>query len=434
MGNDIELKIDARPFAQDPLRMRLLPSATVGDLRRAIASDLPLLDLNTVKLLGTKGRSIKFSSVNPEELVLDVVGNHDGKALKFKLMASTREGVTSIQQSRELAGLPSFDHEEQRARRRQETVPTTLKLEETRFKSFKPWEPSGMKLFPEPSEALKLLHRISMDAGILGVMKKHNWRVGTLSELPPEGYVGVSPVCVLGLNRNAGQEICLRLRTDDLQGFRRYDRIRETLIHELAHNVFPNHDRDFKELNSKLNKEMKEMDWRNSPEAKTVSGSRASSFAPTLIQTSQEGQGITKGKITGFATNSRAKSGKELNPKEAAAAAAEKRAIKAGLRSHPIERGPDKPSSPPQKGEEVEYRQRDGSWIPAKVIAVDFAIMPPSYAIEMINESGEIVHRDTELNRLRKIEKNVHELEIQGLGHHHVGTEAAEDKVKFELE
>ena len=55
--------------------------------------------------------------------------------------------------------------------------------------------------------------------------------------MPPEGKVGVSPVCILGVNINAGQEISLRLRTDDLRGFRRYDRIRETLIHELAHMV-----------------------------------------------------------------------------------------------------------------------------------------------------------------------------------------------------
>ena len=49
-------------------------------------------------------------------------------------------------------------------------------------------------------------------------MAKHRWRVGLLSEMPPEGYVGVDPVCILGFNRNRGQEISLRLRTDDLKG------------------------------------------------------------------------------------------------------------------------------------------------------------------------------------------------------------------------
>ncbi len=42
------------------------------------------------------------------------------------------------------------------------------------------------------------------------------------------------------------------MRTDDLKGFRRYDRIRETLIHELAHMVWGEHDANFKELNSQV--------------------------------------------------------------------------------------------------------------------------------------------------------------------------------------
>ena len=36
--------------------------------------------------------------------------------------------------------------------------------------------------------------------------------------------------------RPQGQEISLRLRTDDMRGFRKYLKIRETLVHELAHN------------------------------------------------------------------------------------------------------------------------------------------------------------------------------------------------------
>ena len=49
--------------------------------------------------------------------------------------------------------------------------------------------------------------------------------------------MGVSAVCILGYNRNKGQEICLRLRTDDYAGFRKYLAIRKTLVHELTHNV-----------------------------------------------------------------------------------------------------------------------------------------------------------------------------------------------------
>jgi len=40
-----------------------------------------------------------------------------------------------------------------------------------------------------------------------------------------------------------------------LQGFRNYERIRETLVHELTHNVWRDHDNSFKELNSRLLRE-----------------------------------------------------------------------------------------------------------------------------------------------------------------------------------
>jgi hypothetical protein len=51
---------------------------------------------------------------------------------------------------------------------------------------------------------------------------------------------------IADLHALAGQEISLRLRTDDLKG------IRETLIHELAHMVWGDHDDNFKELNSQV--------------------------------------------------------------------------------------------------------------------------------------------------------------------------------------
>lgn len=48
-------------------------------------------------------------------------------------------------------------------------------------------------------------------------MMAHRYRVGMLSEMPPQGKVGISSVCLLGVNILAGREISLRLRTDDLQ-------------------------------------------------------------------------------------------------------------------------------------------------------------------------------------------------------------------------
>ena len=52
--------------------------------------------------------------------------------------------------------------------------------------------------------------------------------------LTDDAQVGVSDVCVMGLNENHGQTIRLRLRTDDLQGFRKSLSIKKVyLIHIL---------------------------------------------------------------------------------------------------------------------------------------------------------------------------------------------------------
>lgn len=71
----------------------------------------------------------------------------------------------------------------------------------------------------------------------------------------------MSPVCILGVNINRGQEITLRLCTDDLLGFRPFERIRETLIHELAHMEVSDHNNEFKALNSALTREAAAADW-----------------------------------------------------------------------------------------------------------------------------------------------------------------------------
>ncbi|KAJ0401213.1 hypothetical protein ATCC90586_010166 [Pythium insidiosum] len=82
-----------------------------------------------------------------------------------------------------------------------------------------------------------------------------------LAEMYPDGKVGVDPVCVLGLNQNKGQKILLRLRTDDLKGFRKFLSIKKVLYHELAHNVHSEHDNDFYQLMRQIEKECGELDW-----------------------------------------------------------------------------------------------------------------------------------------------------------------------------
>ncbi|KAL3670206.1 hypothetical protein V7S43_004519 [Phytophthora oleae] len=131
-----------------------------------------------------------------------------------------------------------------------------------------------LKNFADADKAQEVLEKLANDRGILAVMAKHKWSVGVLAEMPPDGKVGVDPVCVLGLNQNKGQKILLRLRTDDLLGFRKFLSIKKVLFHELSHNVHSEHDNKFYQLMRQVEKECNELDWTNSGGA-AVGGSGA---------------------------------------------------------------------------------------------------------------------------------------------------------------
>ncbi|KAI9501466.1 hypothetical protein GGI25_002008 [Coemansia spiralis] len=125
---------------------------------------------------------------------------------------------------------------------------TSKPLEYT-FRSFEPLT------LPSSQAALELLHRLAHDEGVRQVMQKHKYSVGVLRELHP------SERTILGYNRNRGEVIALRLRTDALDGFRDYLSIRQVLMHELAHMVWDEHDENFNKLNSQHCREVVELDW-----------------------------------------------------------------------------------------------------------------------------------------------------------------------------
>ena len=186
--------------------------------------------------------------------------------------------------------------------------------------------PAGIR--PPASAALRMLHRLARDPGILGIMRKHKWRVPLLAEMHPEGKVGVSEACVLGYNVNAGQEIHLRLRTDDLRGFRRYQRVRETLVHELTHNVWSAHDDNFKTFCSQLTRECATFDWKQSGRstARTLSGADPRSSDDEESWSEDEAMAATRassGRTLGGGQKSDAA---EVDPRAAAGRAAARRA------------------------------------------------------------------------------------------------------------
>lgn len=91
-------------------------------------------------------------------------------------------------------------------------------------------------------------------------MAKHKFSVGVLTEMNPAEHT-THESKTLGLNRNGGEVIELRLRTDAYDGYRDYRTIRETLCHELAHNVHSEHDRKFWDLTGQIEKEVERGDW-----------------------------------------------------------------------------------------------------------------------------------------------------------------------------
>mmetsp|Transcript_26867 Transcript_26867/g.32621 ORF Transcript_26867/g.32621 Transcript_26867/m.32621 type:complete len:671 (+) Transcript_26867:207-2219(+) len=194
------------------------------------------------------------------------------------------------------------------------------------FGSYKVLEArAGRELTPPETEAKQLLYRLASDPGIVGIMHKHKWAVGELTEMPPEGKVGVSAVCLLGYNRNQGQEISLRLRTDDMKGFRKYDVIIKTLLHELAHMVWSEHDNNFKSLDSQLNKEYNSIHSHRQG-GSTVSGSAPAEAAEFAHNWDQDGGYDSDDAMTATKASSGSKLGraietsfdKSMDPREAA--------------------------------------------------------------------------------------------------------------------
>lgn len=100
---------------------------------------------------------------------------------------------------------------------------------------------------PHAFEARALLELLATDPGVVAILKSRELVVGTLGEMDPiddrlmqakarEG------ACLLGYNTNMGMRIDVKLRTDDLVGFRPYPELASTLIHELSHNWVADHD------------------------------------------------------------------------------------------------------------------------------------------------------------------------------------------------
>ncbi|CAL5870694.1 uncharacterized protein PFLUO_LOCUS4934 [Penicillium psychrofluorescens] len=112
-----------------------------------------------------------------------------------------------------------------------------------------------LSYLPQPERSLAFLTRLRDDRGIRAAMAKHKFSVPLLTEMNPIEHTTMESR-TLGLNRNKGEVIELRLRTDAYDGYRDYRTIRKTLCHELAHCVFGEHDRNFWDLTTQIEREV----------------------------------------------------------------------------------------------------------------------------------------------------------------------------------
>jgi len=236
-------------FRGVPHALSLSPATTLAELH-LLLGELTGVPPALQKLLYKNKKSNDV-----EQITITQAGLKDG--IKVQMLGSTTQ---------ELDGLRTVESEHTRVERilRERALKAPVKLRSTgpgpistfssssspalqyRFHNLK-----ALDHLPDPSSALTLLTKLSEDSAIKHIMQQHKFSVGLLTELAPHEHPGL-----LGLNENAGQAIKLRLRTDRYDGFRTYKEVRRVLCHELTHNVWGNHDDEFKELNLKLNREV----------------------------------------------------------------------------------------------------------------------------------------------------------------------------------
>ncbi|KAL3679840.1 hypothetical protein R1sor_022796 [Riccia sorocarpa] len=304
------------------LQLTLPAGSTLRELGERLV-ELTGVAPHTIKLMLPKRLPLQPMSPQQSSTLLRQSGITEG--LMVRMMGSSAAEVATVSQnSSRDTRVRGFAEEEELARRRAYSASSSSSLPKGNyiFCDFRTLSLPGVELTPPPSMALSIMHKLASDRGIVAIMNKYRWRVGVMTELAPVGYVGISPKCILGFNKNRGEEISLRLRTDDLKGFRKYDSIKKTLLHELAHMVHDEHDEKFHALDKKLNEEAVALDWTKST-GHTLS-SKGNSFGAggsTFEEFDAGGVHTSKGhKLGGSSDQAR-----YTDPRAAAAAAALRR-------------------------------------------------------------------------------------------------------------
>jgi hypothetical protein len=231
--------------------------ATITDLSDEIA-DVLSIPASNQKLMVSKLGLLKPPFKDPELSITAIADK------KITLMGSTAAEASSIAEAAEQASRRATRRSRPLHRVQAYKTHDWKKEQEESQYTFTTLRP--LPYLPNPSKSLQFLQRLKDDAGIKAAMRKHKFMVPLLTEMNPvdhttSNHEGTSRT--LGLNRNQGEVIELRLRTDAYDGYRDYKTIRKTLCHELAHNVWGPHDRNFWDLCKQIEKEVDAADWKS---------------------------------------------------------------------------------------------------------------------------------------------------------------------------
>lgn len=240
-----------------PHTLSFPPDATISDLSDEVADSLSIPPSNQ-KFMISKLGLLKPPFKDPGLSISSIADK------KITLMGSTAAEASSIENaSFEASRLVSRPPRPAQKVKAYKTRDWKKEQEESQY-TFMTIRP--LAYLPNPSRSLQFLQRLADDPGIRAAMRKHKFTVSLLTEMNPvehtqSNHEGTSRT--LGLNRNQGEVIELRLRTDAYDGYRDYKTIRKTLCHELTHNVHGPHDRNFWDLCKQIEKEVEGADWKS---------------------------------------------------------------------------------------------------------------------------------------------------------------------------
>lgn len=235
------------------IELSLPNDANVGNLALQCADEIEaeverisILILPKPGLLKYPFPKQKISEIITPRSRLKLIGTPTTDVKKLDEMASRAAARTAARQN--LRGARSTKNRDWK------------QIQEESMYTFHTIEP--LTYLPNPEKSKRFLERLANDPGIKASMRKHKFSVGLLTEMNPAEHT-THESRTLGLNRNRGEVIELRLRTDRYDGYRDYKVIRKTLCHELSHNVWGEHDRNFWDLTKQIEKEVEKNDYHH---------------------------------------------------------------------------------------------------------------------------------------------------------------------------